>query len=381
MSVWMWSGQMAVLLGGIGFLAVFIPLVARQYRKFGRLSGRRLLVSGGVSLYLTALFTYTLLPLPERSAAWCAAHGVKPNLHWFSWVAEFQHALGHMTTARFFTSFVFLQVAFNVLLFVPWGIMIRSFLHRGFWVAVLSGFAMTVLIETTQATGLWGIYPCAYRTGDVDDVFMNTLGAVIGALLAPLFGWIPQASNLSATRHLPHPVTARRRWMGMLIDGFMMTLIILVIVTTYTIVGAIAEKDLPLDDFWITVLASTFAWAVVYLWPAAARWHGGGGSLGMTTVWLTPVWERDGRPSAGTLGQRLWRLAVPTLYWVGGSFTGAFGEDIGLLLSLVVMVFGLLCFLLVATTKTKRGLSGVLSGARIRDLRELVASEDGTNVR
>ena len=53
MSVWMWSGQMAVLLGGIGFLAVFIPLVARQYRKFGRLSGRRLLVSGGVSLYLT----------------------------------------------------------------------------------------------------------------------------------------------------------------------------------------------------------------------------------------------------------------------------------------------------------------------------------------
>ena len=56
-------------------------------------------------------------------------------------------------------SFTVLQVVLNVVLFVPWGVVVRQFLHRGLLVATLSGFGASVFIETAQLTGLFGIYP------------------------------------------------------------------------------------------------------------------------------------------------------------------------------------------------------------------------------
>lgn len=119
------------------------------------------------------------------------------------------------------TSLTVLQVAFNVLLFVPWGVIVRGFLHRSVATATLSGWLASVLVEATQATGLWFVYPCAYRVADVDDVLTNTLGALIGALVAPvLVWWMPRSRALAAGRLRPRPVTVWRRWTGMAVDAF-----------------------------------------------------------------------------------------------------------------------------------------------------------------
>jgi glycopeptide antibiotics resistance protein len=46
--------------------------------------------------------------------------------------------------------------------------------------AVLMGFGLSLSIELTQLTGVWGLYACAYRKFDADDLILNTLGAAIG---------------------------------------------------------------------------------------------------------------------------------------------------------------------------------------------------------
>ena len=48
------------------------------------------------------------------------------------------------------------------------------------WVASLFGCGLSLGIELTQLTGIWGLYPCAYRQFNVDDLLMNVLGVSLG---------------------------------------------------------------------------------------------------------------------------------------------------------------------------------------------------------
>lgn len=50
-------------------------------------------------------------------------------------------------------------------------------------VAMLYGIALTLGVELTQLTGTWGIYPCAYRQFDVDDLILNASGVIAGVVL------------------------------------------------------------------------------------------------------------------------------------------------------------------------------------------------------
>src|SRR5699024_10073249 len=49
-----------------------------------------------------------------------------------------------------------------------------------------------------QRTALYGLFKCAYRIFDVDDLITNTTGAVLGFFMAPLFLWlIPSRDQLT----------------------------------------------------------------------------------------------------------------------------------------------------------------------------------------
>ena len=49
--------------------------------------------------------------------------------------------------------------------------------------ALMFGSALTIAVEMTQLTGLWGLYPCAYRQFNVDDIMLNFLGVIFGFVI------------------------------------------------------------------------------------------------------------------------------------------------------------------------------------------------------
>lgn len=241
MSTWIAQGQLALVNALIVFIITALPVLTWQYRRYGRPNGARLLGAFGLASYTTALLTYTWLPLPDPDTLVCSA-APRARFVPFAFVGDIERALQVHGLPQGLWSFTVLQVVLNVVLFVPWGVVVRQFLHRGLLTATLSGLAASLVIESAQLTGLFGIYPCAYRTFDVDDLLTNTLGAGLGALVAPLLlAWMPRARELAPQRHLPRPVTAPRRWIGMLTDAFAFT-VLSAVCSVVVLVGALLAR-------------------------------------------------------------------------------------------------------------------------------------------
>lgn len=163
----------------------FIPILIQEYRKYGTLRMRGNLVVASFILYMITAWFMTILPLPSIEAV-KNMKPIQPNFRPFLFVETFVSSnpgfaltnpktwVAAMRSSSFFT------VAFNVVLTIPFGVYLRKYFKLSLlWVAVL-GFFLSLFYETTQYTGLYGFYPQAYRFPDVDDLIVNTLGAVVG---------------------------------------------------------------------------------------------------------------------------------------------------------------------------------------------------------
>lgn len=168
---------------GLILCAVTVPLLAVAQKVFRqRLRLYWLVVCAAVTVYLTGVFAFTMMPLSSASQVVCSNNPVQ-----LVPFASVYKAVSTNTSGTFIglvTSYNFLQIAFNVLMFMPWGFMARAVFKRPVMTSTLTAFAGSLLIETTQLTGFWGIYPCGYRIFDVDDLITNTLGGLVGALVA-----------------------------------------------------------------------------------------------------------------------------------------------------------------------------------------------------
>ncbi|NHB84849.1 VanZ family protein [Tessaracoccus sp. HDW20] len=117
------------------------------------------------------------------------------------------------------------------------GALLRRYFGRGIVFSTLSGLALSAAIELTQTTGALGLLPCRYRIGDVDDVILNTTGALIGALAAGvLLFFLPDPRVSVRSRSRARPVTRTRRLVGMLIDAALFTTLPAVLLTAYRVV-------------------------------------------------------------------------------------------------------------------------------------------------
>ncbi len=204
------STIIAVLVGFVLAVAAFLPLVAVRYRKAGRLRLLDIALLVMVAVYAMALWTYTLIPLPANDTFECA----RSNLHPFQFLDDIRRE-GHpwrRNRALF-------QAFFNVVFFGPLGFFLRVPARKGVVLATALGFAVSALIEFTQRTGIWGLYHCAYRVFDVDDIMLNTAGALIGSVIGAPIAWF-----VAQSRPAPRvtTVSAGRRLMGMLADAMVM---------------------------------------------------------------------------------------------------------------------------------------------------------------
>lgn len=341
-------GGLAVTAGVVLAVLLFVPFVALSYRRRGGFGVGRFVVWGAALVYLMAIWAYTLLPLPDPDAIRC----VGVNLDLAAFADDIREAVSRRGRSAL-TDPAVLQMLLNVLLFVPLGFFVRVLGGRGILTAVVAGFAVSAVVESTQVTGVWGLYPCAYRVFDVDDLLANTCGALAGSLLALLVPRRHWGTPRFPDAEAPWPVTRRRRLLAMLCD----------------VLGA-----------WLTGLAVTVVFQLA-LWAlgadAALRDGSAAGVVGSAApvlVWLVVV-----MPTGRTVGD----LAVQLRY-AGGPlpiglarflrFAGGIGGYLVLLAlpgawGLVAGVFAVASVTLVLTTPDRRGLPGLVSGQRLVDAR------------
>jgi len=334
-------------------VCVLVPWAAWEYRRHGRLGFRRSLVAFGTLVYALALVTYTLLPLPDDVSTMCRS-AVSPQLRPFAFLSDISRE-GEITGPRsLLANPASAQVLFNVLLFVTLGALARHAVARdrvvrGLLVGIGAGFVTSLLIETTQLTGDWFLYPCAYRLFDADDLLANTTGAVLGTLLAPLVGLLA-GSGTASDAETPRPVTASRRFASMLADVLAIWVVSGTLSVGTALVWAVAGRSAQDATLGVLLVVASFVAPAGQLVIVLAS----GRTLGEHVVRLRPT------PRPG-VGQRVVR-------WVLGS--GGWST----LLAVGIPVTGSLAFALavasivaVWTTRGRRGLALVVARLDVED--------------
>ena len=177
-----------------------LPILAYLYHRDGRLRFGTFVGAYLTVLYVCGLGCFTLYPLPQGDAGPGITYGVAPNFNPMNFMNDI---------AKDGLKAVF-QLAFNVVFFMPLGFIAGRLLRLRFLPSVLLGLAASLLIEVSQLTGLFGIYPYAYRCCDVDDVITNTLGAVLGWVCAWLLGRVVPPGQLADAEPTEHPGFVRR---------------------------------------------------------------------------------------------------------------------------------------------------------------------------
>ncbi|CRK49627.1 membrane hypothetical protein [Rhodococcus sp. RD6.2] len=230
----------SVLVGLAAAAVLALPLMVWQYRKYGRVSAARLTVVVAALIYAAAVVAFTMFPLPSLTPRWCDLYAVtEPVLRAFAFVSDIRRDTAGMSAVGVLTSPAVMQVVLNVALFVPFGVFGLVLFERSRAATIAAAVAVSGLIELTQYTGVWGVFPCAYRVADVNDLLLNSAGAVVGVVLAGLAPQlVPSRGLLAAGRPVPRPVTVWRRWVGMAVD---VTAFVGVFVTAAVVVQAGAQ--------------------------------------------------------------------------------------------------------------------------------------------
>jgi glycopeptide antibiotics resistance protein len=204
-------------------LIVMLPVAVVSYRRRGRAGGWTALVFYAFLFYLLAAVLQTVMPLPADPAGFCAGqnYASTPQLRPFYFVQVLQErAQGDWSFDSLIHYGSVWSTVLNVALLAPLGFFLRYLAGLRFLAATAVAFGVSLLFELTQLTGLWFVYPCAYRLFSVDDLMLNTAGAVLGWLVAgPLRRVLPAMAPERERRRYATKVTVSRRLFALLADA------------------------------------------------------------------------------------------------------------------------------------------------------------------
>ena len=246
------------------FLAFAISFVffVIQYRRYGRFNLFRAIILYSFVFYLLCAYFLVILPLPPiTEVAQYTGSSMelvlgKSAYHFFTETSL--NLLQPSTYLPAMKESVFLEPVFNILLVVPLGIYLRYYFKQSLWKVVGWSFALSLFFELTQLSGVYFIYPHAYRLFDVNDLLHNTLGGLIGYLITPFFTFLlPNRSEIDEHSYeTSQRVTYVRRAVAWAIDW----LIIRLLVSGVTMVARMVTENEMLD-----VVHSIFYYPIVVI--------------------------------------------------------------------------------------------------------------------
>ena len=272
----------AVALWPLASMVLTLPILAYLYHRDGRLRAASAVSAYLAVLYVLGLGCFTLYPLPDGASGPGITYGIEPRFNPLGFLDDLAkdgvRALPDMVA--------------NVAFFVPLGFIAGRLLRWRFAPTLALGFGASLLIETAQLTGLFGLYPYAYRMFDVLDLFCNTMGAA--------FGW---SGTVLAGRLLPPSESARegrvtdrpgfvRRAVAYWIDLTVMGVVLIVLLAAASVVMHAAGDSSWADGSWWERAAAI---AVFVVFEGVVPWLRQGRTLGGGFVRMTC----ETRPRAG----------------------------------------------------------------------------------
>lgn len=340
---------LAIVVGVVLAVLLMIPFIALSYRRRGGITFWRSLGWLALLVYVIAVWSYTLLPVPDSPDYPAAGVQLDP----MDSVRDIR-SYAHGTVRELLGNEAVQQLVLNVILFMPLGFLIRTLFRRGIFVATLTGFALSMFIELTQLTAVWGLFPRPYRVFDVGDLMTNTAGALLGSMFAFVFVGFARREERFARG--PGPVTAGRRFLGMFCDYLFVSLLGWVLAVGVRLFRAevlgvpVNELGTRWDTVTLLVLPLVIQFGFIML---------RGVSLGESAVLLSVRYR--GIP---VVLSRLLRFAFGiggymVLMYVGTPVTTAIA---GLLVIASVIA--------VWATRDRRGLASAIAGSYVVDARE-----------
>lgn len=242
--------------------ALTLPLLLFQYRRHNRIVWLRIFTTYLFILYALGLVSFTLYPMPDNPVAFCQENSRSPLLNPLHVFADLRNE-GMQAV---------LQIVMNFLFFVPLGFFARFLFKLRLKTAIIAGFVVSLSIEMAQLTGLFEIYPCSYRYFDVNDLVINTSGAIFGYIFTRLLPSrsIEKAKHDAVVRH----AGLLRHFIAFLIDQM-----VVFAVSLFIILGVylLLDKDLTEQIIASNIIAGTVTLlvfgALPYLWKG---WSVGG---------------------------------------------------------------------------------------------------------
>lgn len=225
MSNFIYDIQLGFLAFPLFALLLAVPYALYQYRRFGAISIWKTFVVFTFILYCLCAVSLIVFPLPADHSA-VVESARTPQLHPFHVIEQIREttdfSLGDRSTwGPALRSPVVYEAIFNVMLTVPLGAYLCYLFRCRWWMALLIGMATTLLFETSQLTGLFGIYDHPYRLFDVDDLILNTAGTMLGFwLMIPLAWALPSMDevNEQARERGSSRVSLTRRALAAVVD-------------------------------------------------------------------------------------------------------------------------------------------------------------------
>ncbi|MCO8193069.1 VanZ family protein [Anaerofustis sp. NSJ-163] len=179
-----------------------LPYIIYNYNKYGSLWSVRIVIIYSFILYLMTAYFLVILPLPSFSEV-ASLTTRSAQLVPFNFIKDIISQYHNMSLSYnspitcIVNNRAFLQVLFNLLMTVPFGMYLRYYFKFSLKKTILFSFLLSLFFELTQLSGLYFFYPRSYRLFDVDDLFINTLGGVIGYfVIKPFYKVLPDREEM-----------------------------------------------------------------------------------------------------------------------------------------------------------------------------------------
>ena len=201
-----------------------IPYLIYNYKKYGSIMSLRLWIIYSFILYMLITYCLIILPLPsaEKAQALRGHHlQLNPLNFIFDIIKNTKIDLNHPKSfLTIFNSWGFLTTIFNIFMTLPFGFYLRYYFQNNLKQVLIKSFLLSLFFELTQLSGLYFIYQGNYRLFDVDDLITNTLGGLLGFLLAgTLIKFLPTRAEIDQKSYdRSQKISLLRRFIAMFFD-------------------------------------------------------------------------------------------------------------------------------------------------------------------